>query len=390
MKSAICAMAALCLMGAAMHAHAAPKIVYDVTSLGNPLGGAYGQGSSITNNGVVAGFDSLPGDTIMHAVRWRSGTTPLDLGTLGGPNSAIAWPNRNEPGAMAGVAETSTPQPLGETWSCALAVFYIAPPTGDVCLGFVYANGKMTALPTLGGDNGFATGINSRGQVVGWAENTIHDPTCNAPQVLQFEAVLWDPKTGQPGVLSPIEGDPDSAATAINNRGQAVGISGICSNAIGGLSAAHMVMWQNGSATDLGSLGGIAWNTPMDVADNGHVTGFSDLPGDGGNSPNFHAFFWTPKTGIQDLGLLAGDSISEGLGINDKDQVVGVSFPSSHAFIWQNGVMTDLNSLVAPGTSLVLIDAQEINDAGRITGEALDPNTGVVSAFVAVPRPQQQ
>src|SRR6202040_3809947 len=128
MKSAIltCAAAMLSLAPAANPAcaAAAPKStgVYDVASLGNPLGGSYGQGSSITNRGEVAGFDALPGNTVMHAVRWRNGYAPQDLGTLGGPNSAVAWPNRNDSGAMAGVAETSTTQPNGEYWSCALAV----------------------------------------------------------------------------------------------------------------------------------------------------------------------------------------------------------------------------------------------------------------------------
>ena len=39
--------------------------------------------------------------------------------------------------------------------------------------------GVMTGLPTLGGDNGFATGVNDRGQIVGWAEDNTHDPTCD-------------------------------------------------------------------------------------------------------------------------------------------------------------------------------------------------------------------
>jgi probable HAF family extracellular repeat protein len=149
-----------------------------------------------------------------------------------------------------------------------------------------------------------------------------------------------------------------------------------------------MALWQNNTVTSLPTLGGQYWNTPMDINENGDVTGFSDLPGDSVASPNFNAFIWTTRGGTVNLGTLSGDALSEGLGINDKGQVVGVSFPSSHAFIWRNGVMTDLNSLVAPGTTLVLIDAQEINDAGTITGEAQDPNTGSISAFIAIPRPR--
>lgn len=85
----------------------------------------------------------------------------------------------------------------------------------------------MRPLPTLGGTNGFATGTNNKGQIVGWAENTVHDPTCVAPQVLQFRAVAWGPKEGQIRELPPLPGDTVSAATALNDRGQVVGISGI-------------------------------------------------------------------------------------------------------------------------------------------------------------------
>ena len=92
----------------------------------------------------------------------------------------------------------------------------------------------MRALPTLGGNNGFATGANNRGQVVGWAENAVQDPTCVPPQVLQFRAVIWGPEDDQIQELLPLPGDTSSAATAINNRGQVVGISGICDQAVGG------------------------------------------------------------------------------------------------------------------------------------------------------------
>jgi uncharacterized membrane protein len=49
----------------------------------------------------------------------------------------------------------------------------------------------MKPLFTLGGNNGFAAGVNDHGQIVGWAGNTVHDPACVAPQVPQFRAVVW-------------------------------------------------------------------------------------------------------------------------------------------------------------------------------------------------------
>jgi len=376
------------LAGAAVAAPPnAPKVPhYDVFTLNNPLGGTYAQGTSIDIRNQVAGYAALPGNGVIHAMLWHNGYKPLDLGTLGGPNSAVAWPNRNDKGVIAGISETATPQPRGEIWSCAQAVFYTAAPTGDVCLGFRWQKGVMSQLPTLGGDNGFATGIDNAGEIVGWAENTVEDPSCNAPQILQFEAVEWNAKNNEPTELPPLNGDPDGAATAINDHGQVVGISGLCANAVGGASAEHMVLWQNGAPTNLGSLGGQYWNTPMDINEKGAVTGFSDLPGDGVGSPNFNAFLWTAKGGLQNIGTLPGDALSEGLGINDEEVIVGVSFPSGHAFIWQNGAMTDLNALISPDSNLVLVDAQDINDDGLITGEAQNKTTGTIAAFVAVPR----
>jgi probable HAF family extracellular repeat protein len=365
---------------------ASQPVTYTVTALPNPLGGTYAQGSSINNKRQIAGFATLTGNATMHAMLWQKKQNPIDMGTLGGPNSAVAWPNRNNRGEFAGIAETAEQNPLGETWSCAAAVFYTAPPTGDICLGFSWQNGTMTALPTLGGYDGFATGINNRGQIVGWAENAYRDPTCNTPQVLQFEAVIWGTEQNEFEQLPPYGTDPDGAATAINSKGQVVGISGQCANAVGGASAEHMDLWQKNTITSLPTLGGNYWNTPMDINDNGDVTGFSDLPGDSASSPNFNAFLWTKNGGTINLGTLSGDNISEGLGINASDQVVGVSYPSSHAFIWQNGTITDLNNLVGSNSQYLLIDAQEISDSGAITGEAQDTTSGAIVAFLATPQ----
>jgi probable HAF family extracellular repeat protein len=357
---------------------------YTVAGLGT-LGGTVSGASSINNRSWVSGFSNLPGDTRTHATLWRSGAT-RDLGTLGGfdndLNSAVIWPVKNDIGLIVGISETPALDPLGERWSCSA---FFPTVTGHTCLGFTWQDGVMTALPTLGGNNGYAAGANNRGQVVGWAENTVHDSTCVAPQVLQFRAVLWGPK-GRVHELAPLPGDTSSAATAINDLGQVVGISGICDRAVGRFSAAHAVLWQEGTVTDIGNLGGVAWNTPTAINHRGQVVGFSDRPGDESGAPNFHAFLWTSSGGIRDLGTLPGDVLSLAFGINDQGQVVGQSIGAggSRAFIWQDGVMTDLNTLVAPG-SLDLVYANDINASGEIVGGAFDPSTGESPAFLAIP-----
>lgn len=362
-------------------------VMYRVSNLGT-LGGTSSGANSINNRNWVTGVANLAGDQTAHATLWLAGSK-FDLGTLGGPNSAVSWPVKNNHGVIVGISETAPIDPLGERFSC--ASFFGTPRTGHSCQGFRWQNGVMTALPTLGGNNSYATGLNNRDQAVGWAENTVHDPTCVHPrQVLQFRAVMWGPKSNQIQELPPLPGDPTSAATAINDKSQVVGISGICDRAVGRFSAAHAVLWQNGVTTDIGNLGGVAWNTPTAINNRGEVAGFSDLPGDQDGTPNFHAFRWTQSTGIQDLGTLPGDVLSEALGINNQGQIVGMSctagFDVCRAFLWQNGAMTDLNTLVSAGPHLSLIFANDINSSGKIVGGAFDASTGQSPAFLAIPR----
>jgi probable HAF family extracellular repeat protein len=360
---------------------------YRVYNLGT-LGGSASIGNTINNRSLALGSANLPGDTKAHATAWFYGLK-FDLGTLGGPNSNVAFPNRNDFGAIVGISETSTTNPLGEQWSCSA---FFPTITGDICLGFVWQWGEMTALLTLGGYDGFAAGVNSRGQIVGWAEKNVHDPTCVSPQVLQFEAVLWGPGKGQVQELPPLHGDQDGAATAINEKGQVVGISGTCDVAVGAFSAKHALLWEHGRVVNLPTLGGAGWNTPIAINNGGEIVGFSDLPGDvsgGMLTPNFHAVLWTKDHVVHDLGTLPGDAISEATGINDKGQIVGVSFPSSHAFIWQDGVMTDLNKLIPSDSPLELISTGDIDDRGEITGQACVLSNGACTseqpAFLAIP-----
>ncbi len=179
---------------------------YRVVSLGVPLGGTSSGTAAINDLGWIAGASNLAGDSTEHAELWVYGY-PIDLGTLGGPNSAVLWPGLNLWGEAVGISDTGDTDPLNEGWSC--GAFLPASHAGHICLGFTWKWGTgMTKLPTLGGNNGFATSVNDLGQVVGWAENTVHDPTCVYPQVLQFEAVVWGPNPSQIQQLPNYPGAP--------------------------------------------------------------------------------------------------------------------------------------------------------------------------------------
>ena len=350
------------------------------------LDGSRNRAAGISNSGLVAGFVNRPGNATRVAALWRKASLDT-LGTLGGPNSIVQWPGVSSNGYVVGITETAELDPLHEEWSCTA---FLPSVTGHICRGFVWQDGVMTGLPTLGGYQGFATSVNNLGQAVGWAETPVHDPTCNAPQVLQFRAVLWDTKKGTTQELLPLPGDSTSAATGINNRGQVVGISGDCDIAVGQLSARHSVLWEKNTVIDIGDLGGDAWHTPMDIDDAGDVVGFSNPLGIIGIDFNPHAFLWTKSGGIRDLGTLPGDANSQGLGVNSSLQVVGVSSGAlNRAFLWENGVMQDLNALVGPNFPDLLIVAQHINEEGVIVGRAVLHGTTRQVPFVATPVTQQ-
>jgi len=351
--------------------------------------GGNSRSNSINNRDWIAGFSLFTGNQKRHATLWRDGSI-FDLGTLGGPdrNSNVAWPVKNDKGIIAGISQTNTPEPNGERWSCSA---FFGGQFGYTCLGFVWQNDVMRRLlPLAGGNNSFATGADNTGHVVGWAENGVHDTTCVAPQVLQFRPVIWGTETDQIQELPLIQGDTSGAATAINNRGQVVGITGICDQAVGRHTAKHAVLWDNGTVIDIGNIGADLWITPMSINQHGDIVGFGATESDDINGDFLRAFIWTRKGGIKRIDPLPlpGQVYSQANAINERGQVVGISCTvdgACLAFFWENEVIRNLNDLIAPGFNGVIINAQDINDQGQITGRAFDPGTGKIRAFLAVP-----
>jgi probable HAF family extracellular repeat protein len=354
---------------------------FRVTEL-RTLGGSQASAYGINDMGWVTGAANLQGDQTEHAVLWRDGAV-IDLDRRGGLNSSAGFPFKNNLGLIAAFGQTPAPDPLGENWNFTCTVSgNPCEETNRVQRGFLWVAGRTMPMPTLGGNNGGAWGVNDLGEVVGLAETATVDPNCVAPQVLDVEAVIWNPWTHEIRALPTYPGDSVAAAVAINDRGQAVGASGSCASVSPAL-AAHALLWQDGSVTFLGSLGGTFSNVAYDINDRGQVVGVSNLPGDA----TAHAFLWEKGT-MTDLGTLPGDFLSVAFSINDKGQVVGQSCDQDgncRAFLWQKGVITDLNSLVSQDVPLELLSANDINDLGQIVGQAYDPNSGNAPAFLATP-----
>jgi probable HAF family extracellular repeat protein len=354
---------------------------YSVQDLG-VLGGTPGSPYFMSSNGLIAGA-AVTANNQSHATVWFMGFK-LDLATpgLGGINSMAN--SVNDKGQVVGAAQTTV---ANREDFCGFNADGVAA-ASTACLPFVFQNGVMTKLPTLGGPNGVANAINNHSEAVGWAETVNKDPN-PACGVLQYQAVLWG--TTSTRTLPSFPGDSDGVAWSINDNGQAVGATGSCGpfNVDSGLNLVekHAMLWEAGAAINLGNLGGdglFGGHHACAINNSGQVVGHSDLTGD----TTFHTFLWTWETGMQDLGTLPGDFASTAISINDSGVVVGLSLDSNfneRAFVWSNGSMTDLNSVLTSNPQkLYLLQANSINASGEIVGLA-STSDGNLHGFLATP-----
>jgi probable HAF family extracellular repeat protein len=423
--SALALIAALAIPGraAAQHQKSAPYpyILVDLGTFGGPQSTFIHHVPILTNSGTVVGvadttlpdpyspnnnpviaFYGGPDPYVQHGFVWHKGDL-TDLGALPGTNSSVAgWINVR--GDVIGISNNGTVDPL-------LGVAEVE--------GVLWREGRLIPLGTLGGYESMALTANDSGQIAGMAANTVHDVFSMAGWGTQTRAFLW--QQGRIRDLGTL-GGPDAIAFYLNARGQVAGESytNATPNPVTDLLLAEGVpptgqpthdpfLWQGGQMRDLGDLGGtltfVNW-----FNNRGEVVGQSNLAGDQAYHPylwdgqsmrdlgtlggNFGAanavddagavVGWTTTSGnstahavlwrngaIRDLGVPPGDAFSFGDSSNARGQVVGAAGACGndgcvvHASLWQDGAMADLNTLVAP-SDLQATEAAYINDRGEI------------------------
>lgn len=335
------------------------------------IGGMSPDGQYAAGLSTDGTIDPTSGGPVFRAALFHDGKV-TDLGTLGGLFSGGM--DVNDRGQVVGFAENATPDPYAS--DVGGAYNQGGPPVPNQYRAFLWQNGSMHDLGTLGGNDAEAWMINASGQITGasFTTSTLNSSTGMPTQ----HPFLWD--HGQMLDLGTLGGTWGLPAD-LNDAGQVVG-----SMNLAGDQAHHAFLWHTGTLTDLGALGGASSDAEWENAA-GDVVGRADVPNSGpacdaggplgSDSCPHHAVMWKHGKTI-DLGTPAGEACATATSINDEDQVVGSTGSCGHGgngFLWENGAMYLASSLIPPQPDgLTVEDTFYINDRGEIYGVGKLPN----------------
>ncbi len=288
---------------------------------------------------------------------------------------------------------------------------------GGAFHAFVFTDGGILDLGTLGGTHSAALDVSPSGIIVGRSD-------LRFPGVVR--AFLFDA-----GVMRDIGTLPDAVemvALGVNDAGDVVGRALV---ATGADESTRAFLLRDGELVELGTLGGEGASA-VAVNPAGHIVGWSlDASG------RTRAFRWSAESGMADLGTLGGAE-SRAAGINSAGVIVGeaeTALGVAHACVWAEGEtidlgtlgglrsaaaavndagvvvggsqigsgidqhafirvaggrLTDLNELMRPGTPWVLSSARDINNAGQVLVEGFRLTAGRFESAAFILHPVEE
>jgi probable HAF family extracellular repeat protein len=316
---------------------------YTITDLGTLPGDAYSVARAINAAAQIAGAAGADNSPTSSVFIYTNGSL-TQLGTLGGPSGIGNGINAS--GRVAGYSQNAS----------------------GAYRAFLSSGDTLTDIGDLGGGSAVAYAINDLGQVVGSAVTSNHS---NHPFLYS---------NGQMIDLGTL-GSPDgnswwNSAQGVNNSGVVTGTSYDAQGNFFGF------IWKNGTMKKMGTLGG-PWSQAYAINNKGQVTGLA-YTADG----NARAFITNAKgTKMKDLGTFAGSSSAVwGYAVNDAGVVVGQSTyqETYHGFVYSQGKIKDLNTLIPKNSGWELIEARGINNAGQIAGSGT--HNGQEHAFLLTPQ----
>ena len=318
----------------------AATITYTVKALGT-LGATESYATDLNNNLEAVGYINTPSTGTAAAFKWYHGSASSGFVT-GSTSEALGL---NDLGHVVGYDGTS-----------------------DSSIAFAFNTQRTYLLRGLGGNCDKAVDINNLDIVAG---SSYVSGNCSTGT--EERAVLWIHRT--PHDLGSLKLGGSSAASAINYKQMVTGWTDVPSGQV------HGFFWRAGKMWNMGVLPSAVSSQGNAINSDGDVVGESTFSGG-----SYHAFFKGRKAKTMvDLGTLGGLD-SDAFGIGRTDEVVGTSEVAPnvfHAFIWESGVMRDLNTLIPSQSPWVLVAATHMNDYGRISGWGT--LNGTTEAFVLTP-----